>query len=168
MLPSCQAILPKTSASAVGGIPGLTSPIDAAQLAIFFPYLHWDTFDNLKARRSLLDKRLQQERPYPVDKEVASDCIEHQLIWWYCRNFAELPLHVRRSLDQYGYPNLANTKARDLDQILYKRTSPRLRETAKKGYVPDERRTRQKNQSGDQETAPDGWETRVLMVDQLW
>ena len=27
-----------------------------------------------------------------------------------------------RTLDQYGYPSLRNTEARDIDQVLYKRT----------------------------------------------
>jgi hypothetical protein len=168
MMPCCQSILPKMASPVMGSVPGLTSPVDTSQLSIFFPYLHWDTFENLKARRSLVEKRLNQDRPYPVDKGLSNDCIEHQLIWWYCRNFAELPIHVRRSLDQYGYPNLANTKARDLDQILYKRTRPKSTPTGKKAFNSEERRGRDKTVSDGQETTPDRWESRVLMVDQLW
>jgi hypothetical protein len=43
-----------------------------------------------------------------------------RLIWEYLGH--DPPLNCRRTLDQYGYPSLHDTRARDDDQVLYKMT----------------------------------------------
>ena len=46
--------------------------------------------------------------------------IEHKLIWQYLLSPAKRPLHIRRTLDQYGYSNLMDTNDRDGDQVIFK------------------------------------------------
>ena len=89
------------------------------------PYLHWDSFGALSDRNEIIKRRLLQERPHPVDTDVAQcDFMEHKLLWQYLRDPSGLPIHHRRSLDQYRYPTLLSTAVRDADQVLYKRTRP--------------------------------------------
>ncbi|KAI9679132.1 MAG: hypothetical protein M1822_007342 [Bathelium mastoideum] len=95
------------------------------QMVIYLPYLHWDNFGALLDRNALIKKRLNQKSPHPFDEETAQgDLMEPVLLWQYLFNSAGLPIHHRRSLDQYRYPTLRSTAVRDADQVLYKRTRP--------------------------------------------
>ena len=72
----------------------------------------------------MITRRLEQGRVRPIHKNIAtSESVESKMIWKYIG--AEPPFHSRRTLDQYGYPNLRSTKARDDDQMLWKRTRPK-------------------------------------------
>ena len=113
------------------------------------------------------------------------------MIWRYLG--AEPPFHCRRTLDQYGYPDLHSTEARDDDQMLWKRTRPKT--SAKKtrlatqgGYDHEfaedtlvgsyHTSTRQGENTDEalqttlriisQPPEVDVQEGNVLMVDQLW
>ncbi|KAF2232829.1 hypothetical protein EV356DRAFT_238033 [Viridothelium virens] len=174
-------------------LPG-SAPTDDLQMAIYLPYLHWDNFGALCDRNDLISRRLLQERPYPVDEEIAQiDLLEPKLLWQYLVNPAGLPIHHRRSLDQYRYPTLRSTAVRDADQVLYKRTRPATNElphneTSTKGTKSQNAigryanassrllaRTRSRSDSLKQgrrthRTTDVRHEDRskVLMVDQLW
>ena len=124
---------------------GITTPLSAnteIQFAVYLPYLHWDTFKNMQRQAAIIKKRSEQAHARPVIPEIASSTsMAHKLIWQYLTS--DRPVHCRRTLDQYGYPNLRNTAVRDADQIFYKRT---------------------KQTSGvDHDNT-----AKVLMVDQLW
>ena len=68
---------------------------------------------------------MKHGRARPVPKEVAElDSLESRVIWEYIGH--DPPLNARRTLDQYGYPSLRDTYARDDDQMLYKLTKERL------------------------------------------
>ncbi|KAL2856693.1 hypothetical protein BJY01DRAFT_242737 [Aspergillus pseudoustus] len=128
------------------------------QLALYLPYLHWDTYWNLLQRRKVIEERLRQGRSRPVPDEISRSNLESKLIWKFLGN--EPPIHIRRTLDQFGYPNLRSTIARDDDQMLYKRTRKTvnlLDELGTSGPVRDG--------FNSQPTFNDG---KVLMVDQLW
>lgn len=57
----------------------------------------------------------------PVPPEVADlESMELRVIWQYLAR--DHPVHYRRTLDQFGYPSLRDTSARDNDQMLYKLT----------------------------------------------
>lgn len=75
----------------------------------------------------------------------------------------EPPIHFRRTLDQYGYPNLRSTVARDDDQMLWKRTR-------KPARIDDQLREYLEATNDDPEgTEPTEFmDGNVLMVDQLW
>lgn len=149
------------------------------------PYLHWDTFDALIDRNEVIQKRMKRPSPYPMDEKVAKGhSIEHKLIWQYVTNAADLPLHHRRSLDQYRYPALKDLNARDRDQVLYKRTKaerkPEPGSNVKDNHIPAEdskktvlRRAREKiaehRRSQDDSQRPIITDRgKVLLVDQLW
>jgi hypothetical protein len=99
---------------------------------LFLPYLHFDSYKNLIRRRELILQRLCQGRAHPVPDSVAkSDSLEMQVIWEFLSH--DPPLNCRRTLDQYGYPSLRDTRSRDDDQMLYKLTKDRM-------YLPGQQR----------------------------
>ena len=150
-----------------------SSSIDDIQLALYLPYLHWDTFQRLQDRAAVIQKRGNKLHARPVDRDVTKgSSVECKLIWQYLNSTR--PIHIRRTLDQYGYPSLRNTSVRDADQILYKQTrNPVVPDfTANRSSMhnigailhaaraPGPRHSKVKTMS-------DG-AAKVLMVDQLW
>ena len=69
---------------------------------------------------------------------------------------SEAPMHVRRSLDQFGYPALRDTTLRDNDQVLYKYTSKDTAQTKSAAKVQPK------------STSRSGPPPTVLMVDTIW
>ena len=154
----------------------LFSPSSAtqhAQFVSFFPYLHWDSFEQMNRRKDIIDLRSRveddaenrQRGVRPVDLGVLNgECTEHKVIWQYLTSAT--PMHCRRTLDQFGYPSLRRTDARDRDQVLYKymldreqpmlaaRSRPKLKEELMNDAEDDEEET----------LSP----LAVLMVDTLW
>lgn len=127
-----------------------------------------------------MKRRLERSSAH-LDKSIMGGrSKEHRLIWRYLLHSANLPLHLRRSLDQYGYPTLRDVSARDLDQVLYKRTRENpdaefekqtagMRARLREG----KRRPRSKIRASARNKSVDGGNTRdsgakVLMVDTLW
>ncbi|KAF1987167.1 hypothetical protein K402DRAFT_420401 [Aulographum hederae CBS 113979] len=189
MQPSCNLFTNSNGSMKDHGAFGkLSSPIDAHQLSIYLPYLHFDTFGNLMRRNDVISNRHRQQHVHPVSNSVRKGPLEHKLIWQNLTNSANLPFHHRRSLDQYGYPTLANTSARDMDQVLYKRTRggrPEAWDTsqprpqhATKSYLAelwDKERSAQGKDPKSKLTfagQTGGYyrdeRSKVLMVDQLW
>jgi hypothetical protein len=159
---------------------GIRSPNpERKQFVLYFPYLHWDTFDSLLKRNDIVKRRFQQPGPYPLDKSIMEGrSKEHRLLWRYLTHSANLPLHYRRSLDQYGYPTLRDISARDVDQVLYKRTrmdadaeferkKAGIRAKLKEAKRRAQSRVRTaRNKSVDDSLRDSG--AKVLMVDALW
>ncbi|KAL4807295.1 hypothetical protein BDV18DRAFT_137389 [Aspergillus unguis] len=129
------------------------------QLALYLPYLHWDTYWNLLQRRRVIEERLRQGRSRPVPEEIFRSSLESKLIWKFLGN--EPPIHIRRTLDQFGYPNLRSTVARDDDQMLWKRTRKQINLSDELGNSIPLRDGSDPRDS----VFVDG---KVLMVDQLW
>ncbi|KAI1178643.1 hypothetical protein F4777DRAFT_575884 [Nemania sp. FL0916] len=97
------------------------NPNTPSHLYLYLPYLHYDTYIAMVRRRRLLLRRLHHGRTYPVPLDIAEqDSLELRVIWGEVGN--ELPLNIRRTLDQYGQPWLKDTSARDDNQMLYKLT----------------------------------------------
>ncbi|KAK7413728.1 hypothetical protein QQX98_007371 [Neonectria punicea] len=159
------------------------SPDNGTYTCLFLPYLHFDSYKKLLKRRQAILQRLRHGRARPIPEDVAkSDSLEVQVIWEFLGN--DPPLNCRRTLDQYGYPSLRDTRSRDDDQMLYKLTKER-------GQIPGEhawldrqgstgsaetggsssRRSKSSKMDGEQnEETPqeDVLNGNVLMVDQLW
>lgn len=62
-------------------------------------------------------------RARPVPKDVSELPLDLRVLWEYIGY--DPPLNTRRTLDQYGFPSLRDTYARDDDQMLYKLTKER-------------------------------------------
>ena len=144
------------------------SAINDVQLVIYLPYLHWDSFKHMQERAALIKRRHEDKRPRPIDPDIVNGkSMENKLIWQYLRS--DLPLHCRRTLDQFGYPSLRNTTVRDADQVLYKRTKVdkdlQVPETSQKQLKHTGRGVgRQSSIASKQGDVI----AKVLMVDQLW
>ncbi|KAI1206894.1 uncharacterized protein F4807DRAFT_437611 [Annulohypoxylon truncatum] len=99
--------------------------ISPTYLYLYLPYLHYDTYRNIVRRRNLIQRRMEHGRARPVPKDIAElDSLDSRVIWEYIGH--DPPLNTRRTLDQYGYPSLRETYARDDEQMLYKLTKERL------------------------------------------
>lgn len=97
---------------------------EAMYTCLFLPYLHFDSYKRLIRRRDLILRRLSYGRARPVPEFVAkSDSLELQVVWEFLGH--DPPINCRRTLDQYGYPSLRDTRSRDDDQMLYKLTKER-------------------------------------------
>lgn len=97
---------------------------DGISICLFLPYLHFDSYKRLIRRRQLILERLGRGRAQPTPEDIAKvDSIELQVIWEFLGH--DPPINCRRTLDQYGYPSLRDTRARDDDQMLYKLTKER-------------------------------------------
>lgn len=106
-----------SSSSRQSSDPGLTP----TYLYVYLPYLHFDTYRHVIQRRKVLNRRLAHGRAIPVPREVADlDSLELRVLWENLGH--DPPLNDRRTLDQFGYPSLKETNARDDDQMLYKLT----------------------------------------------
>ncbi|KAM0549811.1 hypothetical protein ACHAPJ_009250 [Fusarium lateritium] len=149
---------------------------------LFLPYLHFDSYKRLIRRRELILQRLSHGRARPVPESVAkSDSLETQVIWEFLGH--DPPLNCRRTLDQYGYPSLRDTRSRDDDQMLYKLTKERsllpglgpglhgqMSNSSSGSSGSGSRRSKTSSQDGDNEDDPEDaiLNGNVLMVDQLW
>ena len=148
---------------------------------IFLPYLHFDSYKRLIRRRELILQRLNHGRARPVPESVAkSDSLEAQVIWEFLGH--DPPLNCRRTLDQYGYPSLRDTRSRDDDQMLYKLTKERSfapglgpglhgqMSNSSSGSSNSGSRGSKTSSNGDHDEDPEEsiLNGNVLMVDQLW
>lgn len=127
-------------------------------------------------RRCIIKERIAQGRSRPTPVKVAKLDLEHRVSWRYLSY--DPPFNTRRTLDQFGYPNLLDTRARDDDQMLYKMTKvPK--------YIPEFGRSQDNDTMSDfdntedaktgsvhEQTNRDSYEHlrdgKVLMIDQVW
>ncbi|KAK8001660.1 hypothetical protein PG991_013882 [Apiospora marii] len=179
---------PHPSSPSISGrsSPGAVTP---SHLYLYLPYLHFDTYKNVIKRRDVIRRRLGLGRARPVPKDIADEeSLETRVTWEYIGH--DPPLNPRRTLDQYGYPSLRDTYARDDDQMLYKLTKERvgLPKTKKRHLIGDaltatspasrlamftNRIKKADAMLTDDETQSSGDENEILdgnllMVDQLW
>ena len=146
-----------------GEEPGTTN----IQMTLYFPYLHWDTYKRMITRRDIIKERIAQGRSRPTPNKIGKLDMEHKVSWRYLSY--DPPFNTRRTLDQFGYPNLLDTRARDDDQMLYKMTKAQeFREEIgpkKEKSTGSEPADRDESDEDEYEHLKDG---KVLMVDQVW
>lgn len=160
-------------------------------MCLYLPYPHFDTYKAIVRRRALIKRRIRQGRSRPVPQSVAKlESLELRVIWQYLGH--DPPVNCRRTLDQFGYPSLLDTRARDDDQMLYKMTKQRYshpdpddvllpEKAVNKGQkdddddedddedeYDDEEEEREDDGSEPEEDEEDILDGNVLMVDQLW
>ncbi len=93
------------------------------------PYLGWEHSDAQKQMTSVIKDVYKNPKTKEYDRKL--DTISRLS----CGNDEEmlradlhgtLPIHIRRTLDQYFYYNLSDTQARDKDQVVYRYTKTTL------------------------------------------
>ncbi|KAF6820665.1 ankyrin repeat protein [Colletotrichum plurivorum] len=173
-------------------LSGRTSPgtgPSSSYLYLYMPFLHFDTYIDILQRRRFILRRMQHGRARPVPQDIAGlESSELRMIWEYIGY--DPPLNYRRTLDQFAYPSLRDTWARDDDQMLYKLTKDRTfgggtdrelmtltrRQTAGSGWTPKLTPSSTgllEESDGDSDDSDEDLEEvikdgKVLMVDQLW
>jgi hypothetical protein len=156
-------------------------------MSLYFPYLHWDTYRRMIMRRTVLKERIARGRSRPTPKKVGKLDIDLQVAWRYLSY--DPPFNTRRTLDQFGYPNLLDSRARDDDQMLYKRTKVDnfKKEVKAKDYVIAQQQDNREMGFGEEEDDfvedidednddvadkmvkyEDLKDGKVLMIDQVW
>jgi hypothetical protein len=159
-------------------------------MCLFLPFLHFDTYKSLVKRRALIKSRLKQGRARPIPKKIAAlDSLELKILWQFLGH--DPPVNSRRTLDQFGYPGLLDTRARDDDQMLYKMTKQRCNHPhdSMYTYTTEKEHEESEHQEGtgdsaagsvaepdsddsgsesDDEPENDVLDGNVLMVDQVW
>ncbi|KAK9783602.1 putative DUF676 domain-containing protein [Seiridium cardinale] len=169
-----------------------TAALDSPNhIYLYLPYLHYDTYQNLIRRRNIVQRRMEHGRARPVPKDVADNSsLDMKVIWEFIGH--DPPLNTRRTLDQYGYPSLRDTYARDDDQMMYKLTKERVPFDKKKTDMFGTRAMKEQSpispvdrlasavnaikselvMYGDHEPAAkvenDILDGNILMIDQLW
>ncbi|KAI1149498.1 hypothetical protein F4825DRAFT_430173 [Nemania diffusa] len=122
--------VPRTPSPARSG-RNVSPSISPSHFYLYLPYLHYDTYINIIQRRNIIKRRMKHGRARPVPKDIAElESLESRVMWQYIGY--EHPLNARRTLDQYGYPALQDTWARDDDQMLYKLTKQRIMDPLKR------------------------------------
>ncbi|KAF7559395.1 hypothetical protein G7046_g4757 [Stylonectria norvegica] len=157
---------------------------DEVYTCLFLPYLHFDSYKRLLRRRELILQRLHHGRAYPIPESIAkTDSLELQVIWEFLGH--DPPINCRRTIDQYGYPSLRDTRSRDDDQMLYKLTKERTclpgrrtdffgegsstsAGTSSNGSRRRKVKREDREQQSDEDSEDDVLNGNVLMVDQLW
>lgn len=135
-----------------GTIPSQEAPIQECRY-LYLPYLHFDSYKSVIRRRNLIKQRLEQGRTNPTPSWVSDEAsLELKLTWAFLGH--DPPINCRRTLDQYQYPSIHDTRARDDDQVLYKLTKERLSASM--------------NTLSAQTEEDDVLNGNLLMVDQLW
>jgi hypothetical protein len=141
-------------------------------------------------RRALIKARVKQGRARPIPKKVAGlDSLELKILWQFLGH--DPPVNSRRTLDQFGYPGLLDTRARDDDQMLYKMTKQRCDHPHDSIYTYDtgkdlddsenveenggspgtsqpEPGSDDSGSESEEEEESDVLDGNVLMVDQVW
>ncbi|KAH6893004.1 hypothetical protein B0T10DRAFT_481246 [Thelonectria olida] len=156
------------------------TPDSGTYTCLFLPYLHFDSYKRLVKRREAIIQRLKRGRVRPIPEDVAkSDSLEIQVIWKFLGH--DPPVNCRRTLDQFGYPSLRDTRSRDDDQMLYKLTkerSPvpgenatwdRQRSMSSSGTGSSSEKSKSTKSDDSEDDAEENvLNGNVLMVDQLW
>lgn len=118
--------------TSTGSLPQVPS-VDC--LYLFFPFLHFDSYKMLIRRRDMIQRRMRQGRTSPVPRDVQENSsLELRMIWQFLGH--DPPVNCRRTLDQYRYPSLRDTRARDDDQMLYKMTKQSVYRAAERRNAP--------------------------------
>ncbi len=126
----------------------------------------------MRKTASVIRRWFQHTDTQPIPDDVAyGNSMKHKRIWQHL--VQDRPIHCRRTLDQYGYPNFRDTAVRDRKQTLYKRAK-----SAADAQLPNEphrskSRDAPSNLDVDFNKGADYWAAKLdapkgLMVDQLW
>ncbi|GAW25979.1 putative ankyrin repeat protein [Rosellinia necatrix] len=87
---------------------------------LFMPYLHWECQEEVKRHKSILDQKRDHQRGQKASQKMSAEQAistlngPEKLLWIYLDE--DHPLHIRRTLDQFYYPNSSDIHDRDSDQ----------------------------------------------------
>ncbi|KAK3082341.1 hypothetical protein LTS18_004253 [Coniosporium uncinatum] len=185
MEPTVEAFLPSKSPANAAALSsyGEENMATATQLIVYMPYLHWDYYKSMLSRTRLIkDKIARVGKKSNAENAFTSPGMEQKVLHQYVKCGNDWSIHPRRSLDQYGYPTLANTNVRNADQVMYKapkvkgiqgieddlRPPARMRLRDARNKPPKRRKDSKRDRSENVEAADYDEKAKVLMVDQCW
>ena len=111
------------------------------------PYLNWDQYKHFRSLNRIYTRFQSGETLHPPpDSASYREIIEHGIAP-YLKAESGRSLHPRRTLDQFYYSSLGDTRGRDRDQTVSKWTGPGVGADGRANAVDD---------------------SLMIMVDQLW
>lgn len=108
--------------------------VSACNVCVYMPYLHFETAE----RRQKMQEAIQRAEMMSFQEGIQRTRTRDEMLIDAHLSSSTTSLHVRRTLDQFFYPNI-DTQSRDQDQVVYRYQT--------KGEVSD---------------------PKIFMVDQLW
>ncbi|KKK18050.1 hypothetical protein ARAM_000740 [Aspergillus rambellii] len=105
----------------------------ACNVCVFMPYLHFETADGRKKMLEAI-QHAGTPRPSVVPRVPTRD---EMLLRAHLASSSSTSLHIRRTLDQFFYPNI-DTKSRDQDQVVYRYQTTRGRSGNPKIFMVDQ------------------------------
>ncbi|KAI3145460.1 hypothetical protein CBS147326_410 [Penicillium roqueforti] len=111
--------------------------VSACNVCVFMPYLHFETTER---RQQMQDAISRAETLDFIPRGIKRTRTRDEILIYAHLSSSTTSLHVRRTLDQFFYPNI-DTKSRDQDQVVYRY------QTKSPGM---------------------GADPKIFMVDQLW
>ncbi|KAF7942805.1 uncharacterized protein EAE97_006259 [Botrytis byssoidea] len=137
------------------------------QMCLYLPYLHFDTYQALVKRRAFVKQRIKQGRSRPIPQQVSKlDSQEIQVLWQYLGH--DPPINARRTLDQFAYPSLLDTSARDKGQMLYNSGDKASQRKRRKRLIRWKYIDSDDPSDSDLASDDNAEDGTVLMVDQFW
>lgn len=115
------------------------SLVSACNVCVFMPYLHFETAE----RREKMQAAIQRAETLDLQRGMKRTRTRDEMLFDAHLSSSTTSLHVRRTLDQFFYPNI-DTKSRDQDQVVYRYQT---KGPGREGL---------------------GTEPKIFMVDQLW
>jgi hypothetical protein len=138
----------------------------------------WRTYEaepKALTRSTLLDSAKQKGDATIAIQNGRKDNPDDLLMKKYL--FKRLPVHLRRTLDQYYYSYLADTRVRDRDQVITKVRNRELYNHKHRAHTNDEKTSKSKRFGGQKEDPPENFKNKtapldnnspLVVVDQLW
>lgn len=111
----------------------------ACNVCVFMPYLHFETAE----RRNRMQEAIQRAETLDLQRGMRRTRTRDEMLIDAHLSSSTTSLHVRRTLDQFFYPNI-DTQSRDQDQVVYRYQT---KGPGREGL---------------------GTEPKIFMVDQLW
>lgn len=92
------------------------TPTVRSNICMFMPYLHFETAECQQKMREAIIEAEKRTAPFP---RLTRESTRDEMLIRAHVNSSNASLHVRRTLDQFFYPNI-DTKTRDSDQVVYR------------------------------------------------
>ncbi|KAI9368107.1 hypothetical protein BJX61DRAFT_242121 [Aspergillus egyptiacus] len=108
-------------------------PIDR-NVCVFMPYLHFETAERREKMQEAIKEAQQAPSPRPGFNRTPT---RDELLLRAHLTSSSTSLHIRRTLDQFFYPNI-DTQTRDQDQVVYRYQTKRSRTPEPKIFMVDQ------------------------------
>ncbi|KAF2664710.1 hypothetical protein BT63DRAFT_418056 [Microthyrium microscopicum] len=124
---------------------GIPEDIPSADMILFMPYLHYEYTEKRESMAKAVNRIRNGARKWPARSEEHS--ADENSLWAYLKK--DIPLHIRRTLDQFYYDSFDSDKS-EMEDV-----PPRNQDQVVQRFMKSQKEWK-------------GQDPLLLMVDQLW